>query len=120
MAKPKKPKAAGKSKGVTLRLDYAKLSEMLMPRLLEAVKSAVPQEDTYRKAIAELNSANVSLQQRNNELLNQLDKYNTEIDDSFKEFEKRLRVLEGRPLEDEPNVSDAVSTEVPAPAPPAE
>jgi hypothetical protein len=95
--RPKKPK-----KGVKIEIDYKQLGEMLMPRLLELVKASLPQEESYRKAIAELNSANVSLQQKNHELLAQLDKYNKEIDMTFVDHENRLKLLEGKIPENTP------------------
>lgn len=102
----KMARAKQRKGGVKIEVDYKQLGEMLMPRLLEAVKQSLPQEATYQKAIAELNSANVSLQQKNNELLGQLDKYNKEIDASFQDHEARLQALEEKSKPKEPEKSE--------------
>jgi len=87
-----------KPKGRKLVIDYAQLKEALMPRMIDVLKESLPLKETYEKAINELNLANVSLQQKNKELLDQLDKYNKEIDATFQDHENRIQVLEGKPV----------------------
>jgi len=95
-AERKMARAKQKKGGVKIEIDYTQLGEMLMPRMLEILKQTLPQKETYEKAIAELNSANVDLQQKNKVLLDQLEKYNKEIDGSFQDHENRLQALEGK------------------------
>jgi hypothetical protein len=97
-AKAKKPPP------IKLEIDYAKLGEMLMPRLTEAVNKNLPSMAAYEKAIAELNAANVELKKMNDKLLG-------EFSESLDEFDKRIKKLEG--VTDEP---EAAVPEAPTPS----
>ena len=87
-----------KAKNVQLTVDHAKLAEAVMPQLLEVLKAKIPDKDVYEKAIAELNVLNVTLQQKNNDMARELDKYHKSIDDAFQDHENRLLKLEGKPI----------------------
>ena len=102
-----------KSKGIPVNINYEELSKFLQPQLIKAVQASLPQKETYEKAIAELNSANVSLQQKNKELIEQLDKYNREIDQTFQDHENRLQVLEGKNEKPENTENPDVPAETP-------
>ena len=116
-----------KAKNIQIQVDHAKLSEAVMPQLLEMMKARLPDAETYQKAIAELGSQNanlqqtnvglnglvVALQQKNDVMALELDKYHKSIDDAFEDHENRLLKLEGKPIPETAPVEAVPETPAP-------